>query len=225
VKVLIVDDSPEVVESVRLNFLMLWPGSEVIAADTGRTALRLIESGHPDIVLLDIGLPDINGLDVLEQLRLTSDVPVIVLTARDMTPDKIRGLRLGADDYVTKPFNHQELIERVRAVLRRLTVPQSGAASFAAGEFEMDFEKQEARLAGRVIDLTPTEYRLLYYLVQSAGVVQRQEVLLRKVWGEAYKDETDYVRAYVHRLREKLGDAARHIVTERGFGYLFDPSR
>lgn len=221
-KVLIVDDSPDVVESVRLNFLLLWPDSEVIDAGTGRAALRLIEDASPDVVLLDIGLPDITGLDVLEQLRLTSDVPVIMLTARDATAEKVRGLRLGADDYVTKPFNHQELIERVRAVLRRLIVPESRAASFVAGDFEMNFAKQEVRIGGRVIALTPTEYRLLYHLVQGAGVVQRQEVLLRKVWGDEYRDETDYVRAYVHRLREKLGRATPYIVTEHGFGYRFN---
>lgn len=222
-KVLIVDDSAEVVESVRLNFLLLWPGSDVIAAGTGAAALHLVDAAQPDVILLDIGLPDLNGLEILERLRLTSDVPVIMLTARDATAEKIKGLQLGADDYVTKPFNHQELIERVRAVLRRLTVPESGAASFQAGDFVMDFSKQEVRVGGQVITLTPTEYRLLYYLVQGAGVVQRQDVLLRKVWGDEYKDETDYVRAYVHRLREKLGGAVSYIATERGFGYRFNP--
>ena len=149
-----------------------------------------------------------------------------MLTARDDTLDKVKGLELGADDYITKPFNHLELLARVRAVLRRLDMPapRSRAPSFKAGDLEVDFAAQEARLQGRPLDLTPTEYKLLYHLVRNAGRTLPHGTLLAKVWGREYRDEVDYVRVYIRRLREKLGDDPdhpRYIRTERGLGYRF----
>jgi two-component system KDP operon response regulator KdpE len=140
--------------------------------------------------------------------------------------DKVKGLELGADDYVTKPFNHLELMARVKAVLRRLEMPAptSRAPSFRSGELEVDFAKQEARLRGERLDLTPTEYKLLYHLVRNAGHVLEHGTLLAKVWGREYVDEVDYIRVYIRRLRDKLGDpsdAPRYIQTERGLGYRF----
>jgi two-component system KDP operon response regulator KdpE len=186
----------------------------------------MIEREHPDIVLIDVGLPGMDGFEVLRQVRAFSDVPVVMLTARDDAMDKVKGLELGADDYVTKPFNHLELMARVKAVLRRLAMPApaSRAPSFRSGDLEVDFARQEARLRGERLDLTPTEYKLLYHLVRNAGHILQHGTLLAKVWGREYIDEVDYVRVYIRRLRDKLGDDPddpRYIRTERGLGYRF----
>ena len=225
-KLLIVDDAPEVVESVRLGFMLQWREVEVLGVGEGAAAVDLVEQERPDLVLLDIGLPDTDGYRVLEQIREFSDLPVIMLTARDDTMDKVKGLELGADDYITKPFDHLELTARVRALLRRLDMPapKSRAPSFRAGELEVDFAAQEARLRGERLDVTPTEYKLLYHLVRNAGRVLPHGTLLAKVWGREYLDEVDYLRVYVRRLRDKLGDdpeRPRYIQTERGLGYRF----
>ena len=225
-RILVVDDAPDVVESVRLGFTLQWREVEVLGASDGEQALDLVEKETPDIVLLDIGLPGRDGFDVLRELRTFSDVPVVMLTARDDAMDKVKGLELGADDYVTKPFNHLELMARVRAVLRRhdMPAPASRAPSFRSGDLEMDFARQEVRLRGEPVDLTPTEYKLLYHLVRNAGHVLQHGTLLAKVWGREYMDETDYVRVYIRRLREKLGDdpeRPRYIQTERRLGYRF----
>jgi two-component system KDP operon response regulator KdpE len=225
-RVLVVDDEPDVVESVRLGFTLQWREVDVLGANTGDEALDIVEHEHPDIVLLDVGLPGIDGFEVLRQIRAFSDVPVVMLTARDDAMDKVKGLELGADDYVTKPFNHLELMARVKAVLRRLEMPApaSRAPSFRAGDLEVDFGRQEARLRGERLDLTPTEYKLLYHLVRNAGHVLQHSTLLAKVWGREYVDEVDYIRVYIRRLRDKLEDSSespRYIRTERGLGYRF----
>jgi DNA-binding response OmpR family regulator len=226
VKVLVVDDAPEVVESVRLGFAVQWREVDVLSAGTGQQALELVERESPDLVLLDVGLPDMDGFKVLEDLRFFSDVPVVMLTARDDTIDKVKGLELGADDYVTKPFNHLELLARVKAVLRRLDMPppKSRAPSFRSGDLEMDFDAQEVRVKDEPVRLTPTEYKLLYHLVRNAGRTLPHGTLLAKVWGREYLDEVDYLRVYVRRIRDKLGDdpeKPRYIRTERGLGYRF----
>lgn len=225
-KILVVDDAPEVVDSVRLGFAVQWREVDLLSAGTGKEALDLVEHESPDLVLLDVGLPDMDGFKVLEEMRFFSDVPVVMLTARDDTIDKVRGLELGADDYVTKPFNHLELLARVKAVLRRLDMPapKSRAPSFKSGDMEMDFASQEVRVNGETIKLTPTEYKLLYHLVRNAGHTLTHGTLLAKVWGREYRDEVDYLRVYVRRLRDKLGDdpeKPRYIRTERGLGYRF----
>jgi len=225
-RILVVDDEPDVVESVRLGFTLQWREVEVLGAGTGEAALDIVERQAPDIVLLDVGLPDKDGFAVLRELRAFSDVPVVMLTARDDAMDKVKGLELGADDYVTKPFNHLELMARVKAVLRRLDMPApaSRAPSFRSGDLEVDFAKREARLRGERIDLTPTEYKLLYHLVRNAGHVLQHGTLLAKVWGREYIDEVDYIRVYIRRLRDKLGDDPEHpryIQTERRLGYRF----
>jgi two-component system KDP operon response regulator KdpE len=226
VRILVVDDEPDVVESVRLGFTLQWREIDVVGAESGEKALDSIEHDHPDIVLLDIGLPDVDGFEVLRQIRAFSDVPVVMLTAREDALDKVKGLELGADDYVTKPFNHLELMARVKAVLRRLDMPApaSRAPSFQSGDLEVDFARQEARLRGERLDLTPTEYKLLYHLVRNAGHILQHGTLLAKVWGREYVDEVDYIRVYIRRLRDKLGDDPdnpRYIRTERGLGYRF----
>jgi two-component system KDP operon response regulator KdpE len=225
-RILVVDDAPDVIESVRLGFTLQWREVEVLGAERGEHGLDLVEHEKPDLVLLDVGLPDIDGYEVLRQIRAFSDVPVVMLTARDDTLDLVKGLELGADDYVTKPFNHLELLARVKAVLRRLDMPAPAARvpSFRSENLEMDFARQEVRLGGERLDLTPTEYKLLYHLVRNAGYVLTHGTLLAKVWGREYVDEVDYLRVYVRRLRDKLGDdpdRPRYIRTERGLGYRF----
>lgn len=225
-RILVVDDEPDVIESVQLGLTLQWREVEVLGAEDGEKALDIVEREPPDIVLLDIGLPGRDGFDVLRELRQFSDVPVVMLTARDDAMDKVKGLELGADDYVTKPFNHLELMARVRAVLRRhdMPAPASRTPSFRSGELEMDFARQEVRLRGERVELTPTEYKVLYHLVRNAGHILQHGTLLAKVWGREYMDETDYVRVYIRRLRDKLGDDPdnpRYIQTERRLGYRF----
>jgi two-component system KDP operon response regulator KdpE len=225
-KVLVVDDAVEVIEAVTVSFSLQWRETEVIGADNGETALDLIEQERPDVVLLDIAMPGMSGFDVLREIRGFSDVPVIMLTARDDVIDKVKGLELGADDYVTKPFDHLELLARVKALLRRLDMPQpvSRAPSFQSGDLSVDFAAREVRRDGQPVPLTATEYKLLYHLVRNAGRVLPHETLLAKVWGREYVDEIDYLRVYIRRLRRKLErdpERPRHILTERGLGYRF----
>jgi two-component system KDP operon response regulator KdpE len=226
IRILLVDDEPDVIESVQLGLTLQWREVEVIGAQRGEQALDVIEKLRPDIVLLDIGLPDMDGFEVLREIRRFSDVPVVMLTARDDAMDKVKGLELGADDYVTKPFNHLELMARIRAVLRRhdMAPPATRAPSFRSDDLEVDFAAHQVRIAGRPIDLTPTEYNLLYHLVRNAGHVLQHGTLLAKVWGREYVDETEYVRVYIRRLRDKLGDDPEHpryIETVRRLGYRF----
>ena len=225
-KLLVVDDAEEVIEAVTVSFTLQWRETEVIGADDGETALDLIEQAHPDLVLLDIAMPGMDGFETLRRIREFTDVPVIMLTAKDDVLAKVKGLELGADDYVTKPFDHLELLARVKALLRRLDMPQptSRAPSFRSGDLTVDFAAQEVRLHGEAVPLTATEYKLLYHLVRNAGHVLRHETLLAKVWGREYVDEVDYLRVYIRRLRLKLEEdpeRPRHIVTERGLGYRF----
>jgi two-component system KDP operon response regulator KdpE len=226
VKVLVVDDAAEVIEAVTVSFTLQWRETDVIGADNGETALDLIEQERPDVVLLDIAMPGMDGFETLREIRAFSDVPVIMLTARDDVIDKVKGLELGADDYVTKPFDHLELLARVKALLRRLDMPQpvSRAPLFQAGELTIDFASREVRLGGKLVPLTATEYKVLYHLVRNAGRVLPHETLLAKVWSREYVDEIDYLRVYIRRLRQKLErdpEHPRHILTERGLGYRF----
>ena len=193
----------------------------------GEQALEEVLGLAPSAILLDLRLPGMDGFETLRQIRMFSDVPVIMLTARDDVLDKVKGLELGADDYVTKPFDHLELLARVKALLRRLDMPQptSRAPSFQSGDLSVDFAAREVRLRGEVVPLTATEYKLLYHLVRNAGHVLRHETLLAKVWGREYVDEIDYLRVYIRRLRRKLEDdpeQPRRILTERGLGYRFE---
>jgi DNA-binding response OmpR family regulator len=222
--ILVVDDELPFVES--LQFSLERQGYRVLTAMDGNAALRVARAERPDLIILDVMLPGMDGFKVCQALRRDSDVPVIMLTARDDETDKVVGLELGADDYVTKPFNHLELLARVKAVLRRLDMPapKSRAPSFKSGDMEMDFASQEVRVKGETIKLTPTEYKLLYHVVRNAGHTLTHGTLLAKVWGREYRDEVDYLRVYVRRLRDKLGDdpeQPRYIRTERGVGYRF----
>jgi two-component system KDP operon response regulator KdpE len=226
VKVLVIDDDPDILEVVSLTFTMQWHDCQVITATGGESGLEMVETMHPDVVLLDIMLPDVDGYEVCRQIRSFSDVPVIILTARDGEIDKVRGLEIGADDYVTKPFSHLELLARVRAVLRRAAMPMPSSAmpDVTAGRLTINFARREVSIEGRPIKLTPTEYNLLYHLVRNAGHVLPHATLLAKVWGHEYTEEVDYLKVYIRRLREKIEDDPQHprlILTERGVGYRF----
>ncbi len=222
-RILAVDDEPEVVDVVRLCFNLRWPEAEVIAAGTGQEALTAIEEQAPDLVLLDIMLPDMDGFEVCEEARRFSDVPIIMLTARDAEVERVRGLEMGADDYITKPFSHLELLARSRAVLRRYqNQPPAVGETYEAGNFQMDYGTRRVTVGGKQVRLTPIEYGLLYHLTRNAGRVMPHRTLLAKVWGREYTSELDYLKVYIRRLRHKLGeevDANIAIESERGVGY------
>lgn len=224
-RILVVDDEPDVVKVVRMSFQVQEPTWEVIEAYDGQEALAVFEREHPDLVLLDIMMPEMSGFDVLKELRLFSDGPVIMLTAKGDEIDKVMGLNLGADDYITKPFSHLELLARVRAVLRRVQgVPLTHELPFTSGEIHVDFERRQVTVGGQPVSLTATEYRLLYHLVRNAGQILTHETLLARVWGREYTDEIDYLKVYVSRLRNKVERDPRdpqYIITEYGVGYGF----
>jgi len=227
-RILAVDDEPEVIEIVRLCFNLRWPDAEVIAASTGEEALAAIEGQAPDLVLLDIMLPDIDGFQVCEEARRFSDVPIIMLTARDAEVERVRGLEMGADDYITKPFSHLELLARSRAVLRRYqNQPPAVGETYEAGNFQMDYGTRRVTVGGTQVRLTPIEYGLLYHLTRNAGRVLPHRTLLAKVWGREYTSELDYLKVYIRRLRHKLGEemgATISIESERGVGYRLVPT-
>lgn len=225
-KILIVEDSPEVVEIVRLCFEMRWPNVMVVSTASGNKGVELLETESPDVVILDLGLPDMDGLDVLSEIRSFSDVPVLILTVRDDEVSRVRGLELGADDYIVKPFSHMELLARTRAVLRRSQMPQlrGGEKPIAVGDLMIDMAGKEISRGKEIIQLTPTEWRMLTELVRNAGKVLTYEALLRRVWGDDYIEATEYIKKYVYRLRQKLGDdpdEPKIIMSVRGIGYKF----
>jgi DNA-binding response OmpR family regulator len=225
-KILVVDDDPDVVEAITLSFGLQWPESSIVPAHSGVEALRLFKAERPDVVLLDIGLPDMDGFEVTRQIRERADVPILMISARGEEIDKVRGLELGADDYVTKPFGYLELSARIRAVLRRMQspAPAAGAGSFRSGPVQINYGTHEVSLHGKPVKLTPIEYKLLYQLTRNTGQVLLHDELLTRVWGPEYRGELDYLRIYVRRLREKLEDVPQtptRILTERGAGYRY----
>jgi two-component system KDP operon response regulator KdpE len=223
-RILVVDDEERMVHFIRLN--LEHDGFQVFEAFNGKQAIDKIRSNLPDLVLLDVMMPDIDGFEVLSMIRESSTVPVIMLTAKGEEEDRVHGLELGADDYITKPFSPRELVSRVRAVLRRTEM--AGVSTHGLIEVEdrlkLDFDRHEVWVDDQLVKLRPTEYRLLYHLVQNAGWVLTHDQILTKVWGYEYRDEPHYVRLYINYLRQKIEkDPAnpRYILTERGVGYRF----
>ena len=223
-RILVVDDEERMVRFIRLN--LEHDGFQVFEAFNGKQAIDKIRSNLPDLVLLDVMMPDIDGFDVLEMIRESNTVPVIMLTAKGEEEDRVHGLELGADDYITKPFSPRELVSRVRAVLRRTEI--TGASTHGLIEVDdrlkLDFDRHEVWVEDNLVKLRPTEYRLLYHLVQNAGWVLTHDQILTKVWGYEYRDEPHYVRLYINYLRQKIEkDPAnpKYILTERGVGYRF----
>ncbi|MGQ9549573.1 MAG: response regulator transcription factor [Roseiflexus sp.] len=222
--ILVVDDEPRMINFMRMNLEL--EGCRVISASNGREALEKVRNEMPDVVLLDIMMPVMDGFETLRRLRQASSVPVLVLTAKDNEEDRVRGLELGADDYIGKPFSHRELVSRIRAVLRRHYTPPPAPQTLVQVDdrLQIDFARREVLVNGERVNLRPTEYRLLYHLVQNAGYVMTHEQLLSKVWGPEYRDETHYLRLYITYLRQKIEEDPanpKYILTERGIGYRF----
>lgn len=224
-RILVVDDEPRMIGFIRMNLEL--EGYQVLEAHNGIAALEIIRTQLPDLVLLDVMMPEPDGFETLRMLREFSTIPVIMLTAKGEEDDKVYGLELGADDYVTKPFGSRELSSRVRAVLRRADMPSASpdqAVLKVDDRLSVDFNRREVIVNGTHTKLRPTEYRLLYHLIENAGWTVPHEQLLAKVWGYEYRDETHYVRLYVNYLREKIEEDPsnpKYILTERGVGYRF----
>ncbi len=223
-KILVVDDEERMLRFIRLN--LEHDGFQVIEAVKGHEALDKMRTGMPDLILLDVMLPDLDGFEVLKMVREISNIPIIMLTAKGEEDDRVKGLELGADDYVTKPFSPRELVSRVKAVLRRIET-ESGEEEKVIevdGRLKIDFNRREIWVEEELVKLRPTEYRLLYHLVQNAGWVLTYDQILSRVWGYEYRDEPHYVRLYINYLRQKLEEDPanpKYILTERGVGYRF----
>ncbi|KQU49520.1 two-component system response regulator [Rhodococcus sp. Leaf278] len=220
-RVLVVDDEPQIVRALRINLNVR--GFEVVSAATGGEALRVAANFHPDIVILDLGLPDIDGIDVIAGLRGWTEVPILVLSARTDSADTVEALDAGADDFVTKPFGMDELLARLRAALRR--GPQAVADPLVETEdFTVDLAAKTVVRAGENVHLTRTEWGVLELLVRNEGKLVSQKDILRTVWGPGHERETHYLRIYLGQLRQKLERdpaAPVHLITETGMGYRF----
>jgi two-component system KDP operon response regulator KdpE len=209
---------------IRLN--LEHDGFQVVETHRGMQGIQAIRDSLPDLVLLDVMLPDLDGFEILRMIRENNTLPVIMLTAKGEEDDRVKGLELGADDYVTKPFSPRELVSRVKAVLRRTEIASPSAREVIQVDerLKLDFSRREVWVEGEQVKLRPTEYRLLYHLVQNAGWVLTYDQLLTKVWGYEYRDESHYVRLYINYLRQKLEkdlNNPKYILTERGIGYRF----
>ncbi|OKK03887.1 Fis family transcriptional regulator [Streptomyces sp. CB03234] len=225
-RVLVVEDEPQLVRALVINLKART--YEVDAAPDGATALRLAAAAPPDVVLLDLGLPDMDGIDVIKGLRGWSRVPIVVVSARSTSDEKVEALDAGADDYITKPFSMDELLARLRAAVRRHDTSGPAAddvAIVAAGDFTVDLLAKKARRGGRDVRLTPTEWHLLEVLIRNQDRLTTQKQLLQEVWGPSYGTQTNYLRVYMAQLRRKLeSDPShpRHLITVPGMGYRFE---
>jgi DNA-binding response OmpR family regulator len=222
--VLIVDDEPRIRDFVRMNLEL--ERYRVIEACNGIEALEHLRENLPDLVVMDVMMPEMDGFETLRHMREVSNVPVIMLTVRQNDHDKIHGLDLGADDYIAKPFNPRELLSRIRALLRRsfMDAPARKTEIVVDPDLKIDFSRHEVIVRGEKVVLRPTEYLLLYHLVSNAGRLLTHETLLSKVWGREYRDEAHYLRLYITYLRQKIESDPAHpkyILTERGLGYRF----
>jgi two-component system KDP operon response regulator KdpE len=226
-RVLIVDDEPQIRRALGIN--LRAREYQVVDAADGTSALKATASEHPDLILLDLGLPDIDGVDVIRELRTWTTVPIVVLSGRSDSRDKVDALDAGADDYVTKPFSVVELLARIRAVARRLTDADTPTAVQRVGDYDIDLTARtvrDCRDTERLVHLTRTEWKVIDLLLRNPGCLISQRQLLQTAWGPAYVNETNYLRQYIKQLRAKLEpDPARpkHILTDPGMGYRFQP--
>lgn len=225
--VLVVDDEPRILRFIRTE--LESQGYRVLAADSGRQALELLELELPDLVVLDLIMPGMDGFETLGHIRESSQVPVLLLTAKGGDRDKVRGLDLGADDYLTKPFNPEELSARIRAILRRAKTPVVGQSHrpLVFGDLLVDLDQRRVLVGDREVSLSPTEWQLLYYLATNAGRVILHEDLLAMTWGPEYRNDLQYLRVWISRLRRKLRDdpvQPRIIRTVPGVGYMVKAS-
>ena len=228
-KVLVVDDDPALLPLIEYTFAR--EDYEVHCASDGKEALRQFFAHHPDLVILDIMMPRMDGWETCRRIREVSDVPIVMLTARGQDEDVIRGLEYGADDYLTKPFSIKVLVAHARAVLRRAALPpvdDSESTTYADDYLTVDLKERRVTAQGEMVKLTPTEYRLLAYLVQNAGRALTFSQILQSVWGWEYQDDVDYVRVYIWHLRQKLEEDPKnpkYIQTETGVGYRFESAK
>ena len=226
-KVLVVDDQPDIIDVISLCISLRWPAATVVTACDGATGLQMIETETPDVVILDIGLPDQNGFQTLQEVRQFSQVPVIMLTVRNEVTDIARALQMGADDYIIKPFSHVEFLARVEAVLRRAAGRCNGEqAPLVSGDLWVDFESAEVMMKGHPIQLTATELRILSHLMHNAGRVVSHQALAGMLWGldSDREIESQAIKVHMQNLRRKLGDTAdrpKYIATIYGIGYKF----
>jgi DNA-binding response OmpR family regulator len=224
-KLLIAEDDRDLAEVVAYGARLAWPDCRVTIAADGREALARFAEERPDLVVLDVAMPPPNGIEVCQRIRRESPVPILMLTVRGGMLDKVRALDLGADDYLTKPFDHLELFARLRALLRRVNdAPAPPAPDFRSGDLTIDFALHEVRLRGEILALSPIEYLLLAELVRHAGTTLPHERLLDRVWGGERPHDAGHLKVFVNRLRKKLGDDAAHpryIQTVWGIGYRF----
>jgi phosphate regulon transcriptional regulator PhoB len=221
-KILIVDDEPDVLELIEFN--LKSAGFEIATASDGEEALRKAKASLPNLILLDVMLPEVDGMEVCKILRRdanTAAIPIIMLTAKAAEIDRVLGLELGADDYVTKPFSPRELVLRVKALLKRSQGERTSSDHIAIGEIKIDLPRHEVTIDRKRIDLTATEFKLLVLLAQRRGRVQSREQLLKDVWEYDHAIDTRTVDTHVRRLRDKLGSAAKYLDTVRGVGYRF----
>ncbi len=223
-KVLVVDDEPQLLRALRIN--MTARGYQVLTAVDGAAALRAASDGKPDVVVLDLGLPDMDGSEVIAGLRGWTTIPIIVLSARTDSTDKVLALDAGADDYVTKPFGMDELLSRLRAAVRRASTSEPDSQPVVeTSTFTVDLAAKKVHRDDREVHLTPTEWGMLEVLVRNQGRLVGQKQLLQEVWGQAYAQETHYLRVYLAQLRRKLEtdpSRPRHLITEAGMGYRFE---
>jgi len=222
--ILVVDDEPRMVQFISMNLDL--EGFRVVSATNGYEAVEKVNRELPDLVVLDIMMPDMDGFETLKKIREVSTVPVIFLSVKGEEFDRVRGLDLGADDYMTKPFSPRELVSRIRAVLRRTEAKGLAATSEIAVDenLRINFDQRKVIVRGQEIQLRPTEHRLLYQLVNNAGKLLSHETLLSRVWGPEYRDEDHYVRLYITYLRQKIEEDPKnpqYILSERGLGYRF----
>jgi len=227
-RILVVDDEPRIVEAVSMNLEL--EGYQISGTSNGDEALKKLTEELPDLIILDVMMPEMDGFETLRKIREVSTVPVIMLTVKGEEIDKVKGLDLGADDYVTKPFSPRELASRVKAVLRRVEMPSPVPKTEIRVDdtLSIDFSRRKVMVRGEEVHLRPTEYRLLYHLVSNAGRVLTHETLLRKVWGYEYRDEDHYLWLYITYLRQKIEEDPKHpkyILGERGIGYRFKEFR
>jgi two-component system, OmpR family, KDP operon response regulator KdpE len=220
--ILVIEDEPPLQRFLRVT--LESHRYNVIEATTGLSGIRHAANDQPDLIILDLGLPDIDGIEVTRQIRGWSAIPIIVVSARGKEQDKVVALDAGADDYLTKPFGVDELLARVRVAMRHLAIAkqETGESTFDSGDLHVDLARREVAVGGRAVHLTPNEYRLLTVLIKNAGRVMTHRQLLREVWGPGSAEQSHYVRVYVNQLRQKIEtDAARprHILTETGVGY------
>ncbi|MCE1174604.1 MAG: response regulator transcription factor [Propionibacteriales bacterium] len=223
-RILVVDDDSVLQRTLRIN--LRARGHEVLLASSGLDAVSTFFTQKPELVILDLGLPDLDGVEVLKQIRAQADVPIIVLSARQHADDKVEALDEGADDYVSKPFSMDELLARVRVALRRTATDQEPPPTFVSDGLSLDFQNHEAHLDGRFVHLTPTEWRLLAELARHDGRLVSHQDLLRNVWGPTYGNEHHYLRVFSNQIRRKIErdpSRPRHLVNEPGVGYRLQP--